>query len=124
MKQWLIDLEPVNIADSTLRLGTIFALSIWLFFHGMIYQEPYGLKLVELNMYPWWNILLVALVAAGAIWCPRVGILAALAVFLYLSDMDILGQSAQDGDFMRNVEEYFVSGAGAMPKKCGGGNGN
>jgi hypothetical protein len=112
-KQWLIDLEPINIADSSLRLVTIFSLSIWLFFHGMIYQESYGLKLVELNMYPWWNILLVALVAAGAIWCPRVGILAALAVFLYLSDMDILSQSSHDMEFMRNVEEYFVGGGGS-----------
>jgi hypothetical protein len=30
------------------------------------------------------------MVTGAAIWCPRVGILAALAVFLYFSDMDAL----------------------------------
>ena len=106
--QWLLDLEPINIVDSTLRLGSLFAVSIWLYFHGMVYQQPYDIKLIELNLFPWWNILLVAAVAAAAVWCPRVGIVAALAVFLYLSDMEILGHSSKDNQFMTDIEEHFV----------------
>lgn len=109
IKQWLLDLEPINIVDSTLRLGALFATAIWLYFHGMVYQQPYDIKLIELNLFPLWNILLVATVTAAAIWCPRVGILVALAVFLYLSDMEILGHSAKDSQFMTDVEEHFTS---------------
>jgi hypothetical protein len=35
-------------------------------------------------------LLTVLLVLAGAVWCPRVGILAALVVFFYLGDMQTL----------------------------------
>lgn len=113
IRQWLLDLEPLNIVDGTLRLGSLFVVSIWLYFHGMVYQQPYDMKLVELNLFPWWNILLVAAVAAAAIWCPRVGILAALAVFLYLSDMEILGNSSKDGQFMADIEEQLVNATAA-----------
>ena len=110
-REWLLNLEPINIVDSTLRLVALFTTSIWLYFHGMVYQQPYSVKLVELNLFPWWNILLVSAVAAAAIWCPRVGIVAALAVFLYLSDMEILGRSSKDEQFITTVEEYFTSGS-------------
>lgn len=109
-KQWLLDLEPLNIVDSTLRLVALFAVSIWLYFHGMVYQQPYDIKLVELNLFPWWNILLVGAVAAASIWCPRVGIVTALAVFLYLSDMEILARSSKDDQFVTDIEEHFTSG--------------
>ena len=111
MKEWLLHLDADHTLDMTLRLISTMVLSIWLFFHGLVYQEPYDLAAIELSMYPWWNILLIAIVAVAATWCPRVGILAALAIFLYLSDMHIL-MRREDAEFevameeaMRNVKE-------------------
>ncbi len=90
MRKWTAHLDGLGVVDNTLRLVTGMTLIIWLLFHGMLYDVPYDHKLIELHLYPWWNILLVIMVTGAAIWCPRVGILAAIAVFLYFSDMDAL----------------------------------
>ncbi len=109
MKEWLQHLDAEHTIDMTLRLISVMTISIWLFFHGMVYQEPYDLAAIELSMYPWWNILLIALVAIAAAWCPRVGIVAALAVFIYLSDMHILHRR-EDEEFEAALEEAFMNG--------------
>ena len=107
MKKWTSILEPHGVADTGLRTLAILGLSAWLFFYGMVFQEPYGDTLTELYLYPWWNILLVLMVAAAAIWCPRVGILAGLAVLLYLSDMAAL-TSPIDPDFEDAIKEHLA----------------
>lgn len=112
MKTWTSILEPHGVADTTLRALAIFGLSAWLFFNGMVLQEPYSDTLIELYLYPWWNILLVFMVAAGAVWCPRVGALAALAVLLYMSDMHLL-MSPLDGEFEAAIKEHLADIADA-----------
>ncbi len=54
------------------------------------FEVNYSQKLIDLYLQPWWRMLVVFLVIASSIWCPRVGILVALAVFFYLSDMETL----------------------------------
>jgi hypothetical protein len=110
LRKWAEYLSGEGIVDNTLRIIVGVALLVWLFFHGMIYELPYDYKLVELHLYPWWNILLVAAAAGAAIWCPRVGILAMFAVFLYLADMDAL-MNADAEEFSGLLKEYFSGGA-------------
>lgn len=57
---------------------------------GTVFEVHYPTRLVELYAFPWWRLLIVLLVAIGAWWCPRVGLLVALAAFFYLNDMHIL----------------------------------
>lgn len=58
--------------------------------YSTLFEEEYSNKLTNLYIYPWWRILVVLLALTSAIWCPRVGILIALIVFFYLSDMNTL----------------------------------
>ena len=58
--------------------------------YSSIFEEEYSIKLADLYVYPWWRIIVVLLLLSSAIWCPRVGILIALIVFFYLSDMNTL----------------------------------
>ncbi len=58
--------------------------------YSTLFEEEYSQKLTDLYIHPWWRILVVLLVLSSAIWCPRVGILVALVVFFYLSDMNTL----------------------------------
>lgn len=105
MRKWTAHLDGEGVIDNTLRIISATALIVWLLFHGMLYDVPYNTKLIELHLYPWWNILLVIMVAGAAIWCPRVGILAALAVFLYFSDMDAL-MNNEPVEFGGLIEAY------------------
>jgi hypothetical protein len=57
---------------------------------GTVFEVHYPTRLVELYAFPWWRFLIVFLVVIGAWWCPRVGLLVALAAFFYLNDMHIL----------------------------------
>jgi FtsH-binding integral membrane protein len=58
--------------------------------YSTLFEEEYSQKLTSLYIHPWWRIIVVLLVLTSAIWCPRVGILVALIVFFYLSDMNTL----------------------------------
>jgi len=58
--------------------------------YSTLFEEEYSKKLTDLYIYPWWRIMIVLLVISSAMWCPRVGILIALIVFFYLSDMNTL----------------------------------
>lgn len=105
MRKWTAHLDGEGVIDNTLRIISATALIVWLLFHGMLYDVPYNTKLIELHLYPWWNILLVIMAAGAAIWCPRVGILAAMAVFLYFSDMDAL-MNNEPVEFGGLIEAY------------------
>lgn len=76
--------------DMSLRfiIGTAFLL--YILWYGTVFEAHYPPIFVELYAYPWWRGSLVVLVLALAYWCPRVGIIAALATLLYLSDMKTL----------------------------------
>jgi len=58
--------------------------------YSSLFETEYHTKLIDLYVYPWWRILIVLLAVSAAIWCPQIGILVALAVFFYLSDMNTL----------------------------------
>ncbi len=108
-RKWTEHLDGTGVVDNTLRVIAGIAILVWLFLHGMMYEIPYDYKLIELHLYPWWNILLVAAATGAAIWCPRVGILAMFAVFLYLADMDVLMNSDAE-EFSGLLKEYFTGG--------------
>ena len=63
---------------------------VWLLVIGLIYNVPYPKEMIDLSGQPLWRLLLVAGAVAGAYWCPQVGLLAAMAVILYLSDLRAL----------------------------------
>ena len=58
--------------------------------YSTTFEEEYSKKLIDLYIAPWWRLLVALLVLTSAVWCPRVGILIALIVFFYLSDMNTL----------------------------------
>ena len=88
--KWTEFLQFKGDADGIARLIFTALVGVLLVMYSMVFEVEYGNKLVELFMYPWWRILMVFLVISSAIWCPRVGILVALAVFFYLGDMETL----------------------------------
>lgn len=83
---------PTSGADALSRQITIVLLLVWLMYIGLTYHKSYPKEMVELAGHPLWRLLLVVGAIAAATWCPRVGILAALAVILYLADMRSLTQ--------------------------------
>jgi hypothetical protein len=76
--------------DGFMRLLVVTVATIILVMYSTIFEVEYNSKLIELYMYPWWRILSVLLILAGSLWCPRVGILVALVIFMYLADINTL----------------------------------
>jgi hypothetical protein len=76
--------------DNVLEGGVLAILFSYILFFGSVFEESYSKEMVDLYVQPWWRILIVCLVAVASWWSPRVGLTMALAVFLYLNDMDIL----------------------------------
>ena len=76
--------------DTILEGCVLFLLFFYILFFSSVFEESYSKELIELYSEPWWRILIVSLVAVASWWSPRVGLFTALAVFLYLNDMDIL----------------------------------
>jgi hypothetical protein len=76
--------------DNTIKLIVAGIILVYILFFGSVFEISYSKRVVELYAYPWWRLLLVSLVGIGAWWCPRVGIVLGLAIFLYLNDMDTL----------------------------------
>jgi hypothetical protein len=83
-------LQPSGTVDGALRILFAALFFIWNLFEGSFFESPYPKVLVELYSYPLWRIAIVLLVFFAAIWCPRVGILLALAVFFYMEDLEVL----------------------------------
>lgn len=77
-------------ADNLMRIVFVVIIGAILIVNSTLFEAQYGDKLIDLYTRPWWRILAVILVIAGAIWCPRVGIVIALLVFFYLNDMETL----------------------------------
>lgn len=73
-----------------LRNTTVGLLILYVFFYGSVFEQDYPRRFVELYERPWWRLALVLLVALGAWWCPRVGLMLGIAVYLYLNDMYLL----------------------------------
>lgn len=89
-------LRPQGPLDATLRIVVAAALFVWLIYEGSVIHSPYSQALVQLYDWPLWRLAVVIFVFLGALWCPRVGILAALAVFFYVADLETLRQPLQN----------------------------
>jgi hypothetical protein len=87
---WPTFLSFQSNTDGVFRALAVFLALIVTVKYSAIFEEDYSKKLTDLYLAPWWRLLVVLLVLTSAIWCPRVGILVALIVFFYLSDMNTL----------------------------------
>lgn len=90
MNKWPSFLAFQGDTDGAFRALTVAISAIVIVKYSSLFEEEYSTKLADLYMYPWWRIMVVLLLLSSAIWCPRVGILIALIVFFYLSDMNTL----------------------------------
>ena len=73
--------------DRSARLFAAIALFCWVLFIASPFEVSYDEKLVELYAEPLWRSLLVLGVFFALLWCPRVGMLATVALFFYLHDV-------------------------------------
>lgn len=90
MSGWPSFLSFQGTTDGIFRALAVLLAGIVIVKYSSLFEEGYSQKLTELYIMPWWRILVVLLVLTSAIWCPRVGILIAVIVFFYLSDMNTL----------------------------------
>jgi hypothetical protein len=79
--------------DRSFRLFVGTVLFLWVLFMGSSFETPYYKKMVELYAEPWWRALLVIALFIALIWCPRVGILLAVAAFFYLHDIGAIAET-------------------------------
>ena len=80
-------LEPQGGLDMTLRIIMIFLLLGWNVFEGLDLRMAYPSTMVALWESPVWRIVFLFSIWLGAEWCPRVGLLTALAVSMYIANM-------------------------------------
>lgn len=76
--------------DGMARAAAVLIFTAIVILYSMPFETEYSAKLVNLFIQPWWRFLVVALAVTAAIWCPRVGIVVALAAFFYLADVTTL----------------------------------
>jgi hypothetical protein len=87
---WMNVLRPSEGPDGPARVAAMLMAAIVAVFYSMSFEMEYSRTLVDLYLYPWWRLLVVLAVLTAALWCPRVGIVVALAAFFYLADMGTL----------------------------------
>jgi hypothetical protein len=90
MASWPSFLMFDSTIDGAARAISLLIISIIIVKYSSIFEEQYTKKLINLYLYPWWRILIIFLVLLSTLWCPRVGIIMALLVFFYFSDMETL----------------------------------
>jgi len=88
--KWPDSLAFKNSMDGLFRLLFVIVIGALLVMYSMVFEAEYNDKLIDLFLRPWWRIMVIVLVIAAGLWCPRVGILVALAAFFYFSDMETL----------------------------------
>lgn len=84
---WASLITPNSELDKYLRLLTVIILATWLVTVGFRIENPYPNTLIELYALPITRIFLLLFVLLSAAWCPRVGILMALAYFCLGADV-------------------------------------
>ena len=90
MRSWPSFLSFQGTSDGVFRAAAVILAGLVIVRYSALFEEEYSKKLTALYIHPWWRILVVLLMLSSAIWCPRVGILIALLLFFYLSDMKTL----------------------------------
>jgi hypothetical protein len=88
--EWPSFLSFHGNVDGASRAIMVLLIALLVVNYSTLFEEEYTRKLIDLYLFPWWRILLVLLVISSVMWCPRVGILVALIMFFYLSDMNTL----------------------------------
>ena len=81
------NIDPTGPVDMVLRMVMVLALFGWNVFEGLSLRTPYPATIVALWDSPVWRMALLLAIWLGAEWCPRVGIMTALAVVSYIVDM-------------------------------------
>jgi hypothetical protein len=76
--------------DTSLKVGIIICLFLWNVLVSTRLETPYPESLVEVYALPFTRILLLALVLLSALWCPTVGLMAALAFVCLGADVIFL----------------------------------
>jgi hypothetical protein len=87
---WPSVLTFQKTSDGLMRAFAVFLFAGIAIMYSMRFEVEYSKKLVDLYIQPWWRFLVVGLLIAAALWCPRVTIVVALVVFFYMSDVDAL----------------------------------
>jgi len=80
-------MEPSGILDASLRMIMILTLLGWNVLEGLSLRTPYPDTMVALWGSPVWRVALLVAIWLGAEWCPRVGIMTALAAVMYITNM-------------------------------------
>ena len=80
-------MEPTGPVDMFLRILMVLTLFGWNVVEGLSLRTPYPATMVALWDSPVWRFALLLAIWLGAEWCPRVGIMTALAVVSYIVDM-------------------------------------
>lgn len=80
-------LVPSEILDGGIRIVIILALLGWNAFEGLSLRTPYPDTMVALWPSPLWRLVLLLTIWLGAEWCPRVGMMTAIAVLMYIVNM-------------------------------------
>lgn len=76
--------------DTNLKIGIILCLFLWNVFVSTRLETPYPESLVEVYALPFTRVLLLGLVILSAVWCPTVGLMAALAFVCLGADVIFL----------------------------------
>ena len=90
MSSWPDYLKFPNTLDGVLRMAFVLSGIVLIVANSLVFEEPYAVKLAELHTQPWWRVLLAIALVFAFVWCPRVGVVMALLIFLYLSDVEML----------------------------------
>jgi hypothetical protein len=80
-------MDPTGPVDMVLRMIMVLALFGWNVIEGLSLRTPYPATMVALWDSPVWRMALLLAIWLGAEWCPRVGMMTALAVVSYIVDM-------------------------------------
>ena len=80
-------LIPSGNIDAALRMIMILSLVGWNVFESLSLRTPYPATMVALWASPIWRVVLLFIIWLGAEWCPRIGIMTALASVLYIVNM-------------------------------------
>lgn len=77
--EWIHKIAPTSETDKYLRLVAAILLFMWNWLVATQLENPYPYSLVDAYAIPLTRIGLLGLVVLSAMWCPTVGIMAAMA---------------------------------------------
>ena len=77
--EWIQALAPTSEQDKYLRIVAVIFLFTWNWLIATHLENPYPLSLVDAYAIPLTRVFLLGLVILSAMWCPSVGIMAAMA---------------------------------------------